>query len=39
MAREQSERAEIDHPECGSKACYGNGGIACAGSGCKDYGA
>ncbi len=39
MAKEQGERSEIDHPECGSKACYGSAGIVRAGSGCKDYGA
>lgn len=35
----QGERVEIDCPECGSKAYYGNGGIACTNPNCKHYGA
>lgn len=35
----QGERVEIDCPECGSKAYYGNGGIACTNPDCKHYGA
>ena len=33
----QGERVETDCPECGSKAYYGNGGIACTNPDCKNY--